>query len=50
MEFFPSNYQLSKASHLKSTGSNRMKLAPRDRGTNYLGDVIVFIRIEAIFT
>ena len=26
-----------------------MKLVARDRGTHFLGDVMVFIRIEAIF-
>src|SRR5277367_2220790 len=37
------------AKHLKNTGSNHIKLVPRDRGTHYLGTVIVFIRIKAIF-
>src|SRR5277367_5778712 len=42
--------KFSKAPHLKDTGSNPIKLAlSRDRGTHYLGDVIVFISIEAIF-
>jgi len=34
---------------LKNTGSNPVKLVPRDRATHYLSIVIVFIRIEAIF-
>ena len=49
LSFEAKKCQLSKAPHFKSTGSNRIKLVARDRGTHYLGIVIVFIRIEAIF-